>query len=287
MVADANLSTPPDGWRSVITPVVRRGDQRRATLVVDQRHPFFFDHPLDHVSGMLLVTGLLELVRASTNLGARDGQRVRLSIRFARFCELDDRVLLRAEPGAGQGEWAVLAEQGGVAVCRGTVEVVREREVLPRRGDGSTSVTPMAAGWAHRVDPENVVLGEPEISSGVYEVPMISPPVGHFLRRHGDDRYGVEEIVEAGRQLFTAATHLAHLRARGEQLVWILVTADVPVGLDRNVPLALRWFVRPPRGNTGVFDYGLVVRGSRQRLGSLKYVMKSYSPEAFRQLRGR
>lgn len=289
MVAEANLSPQPDGWRSVITPVVRRRDQRRATLLVDQRHPFFFDHPLDHVSGMLLVTGLLDLVRASASPfeDTRGGRRVRLSIKFARFCELDDRVLLTAEPGAAQGEWVVSALQGGTAVCQGLVEVVREPEVLPRRADVSARVTPIAAELAHRVDPDNVVLGEPEISSGSYEVPLLSPPTGHFLRRHGDDRYGVEEIVEAGRQLFTAATQLAHGRAPGDQLVWIVVTADIPARLDRAVPLALRWVVSPPRGNTGVFDYGLMVRGSDRRLGSLRYVMKSYSPEEFRQLRGR
>jgi hypothetical protein len=289
VVAEPNLSKPLDGWRSVITPVVRRGERRGATLVVDQRHPFFFDHPLDHVSGMLLVTGLLELVRAGADpfLGERDGRRLRLSIKFARFCELDDRVLLTAEPGAGKGEWTVLAAQGGAAVCQGTVEVVREREVLPRRAAGVAPVRPIAAVLAHRVDPSNVVLGEPEFSSGVCEVPLLSPPAGHFLRRYGNDRYGVEEIVEAGRQLFTAATHFAHGRALGEKLVWIVVTADVPAGLDRAVPLALRWPVRPPRGNTGVFDYDLTVRGSGRRLGSLTYVTKTYSPEEFRQLRGR
>jgi hypothetical protein len=287
MVAQARVSRSPDGGGSVITPVVRRGDQRRAALVVDQDHPFFFDHPLDHVSGMLLVTGLLDLVRAGVDphLDVRDGRRLRLSVKFTRFCELDDRVLLTAEPGAAAGEWAVSAVQRGTAVCQGTVELVRGRGVLPRWPADTRPVTPLAPGLAHRVDPRNVVLGAPDISPGVYEVPLLSPPYGHFLRRHGDERYGLEEIIEAGRQLFTAATHLAHGRAPDTQLVWIVLTADIPVGAVRSVPLALRWPVCPPRGNTGVFDYGLVVRGTGRPLGSLSYVMKSYPPEEFRNLR--
>jgi hypothetical protein len=276
-------------WGSVITPVARRGDRRTALLLVDQNHPFFFDHPLDHVSGMLLMTGLLDLVRASADpfLGTRSGRRVRLSLKFVKFCELDQRVLLIAEPDPANGgdKWAIRAVRGDCTVCEGTIELVRDTERLPRWPADGRPVAPCMPALVHRADSSNVVLGAPTICDGCYHVPLVSPPAGHFLRRHGEDRYGVEEMIESGRQLFTAATHIAHEQPAGTQLVWIVLNADLPAAPVRSVPLALDWVVRPPRGNTGVFEFTLVANGTSHRVGSLSYVMKSFTPAAYQQLR--
>jgi hypothetical protein len=276
-------------WRNVITAVARRGQRRTAALLVDQDHPYFFDHPLDHVSGMLMVTGLLELVRSSADpsLGTRAGRRLRFSLKFLKFCELDRRVLLIAEPTpeGGEAAWMVRAVQEGHPVCEGTVELVDEVEVLPRWPVDSDQVPPIAARLTHRADPRNVVLGQPGISPDSYDVPLLSPPAGHFLRRHGDERYGVDEIIEAGRQLLTAATHLAHDQPSDTRLVWIVLIADLPAGPVRSVPLALRWAIQPLRGNTGVFDFSVVARGTSRPLGSLRYVTKALTPEAYRELR--
>jgi hypothetical protein len=258
-------------------------------LVVDQGHPFFFDHPLDHVSGMLLITGLLDLVRASADpfLGTRSGRRVRLSLKFLKFCVLDRRVLLIAEPTAAGGNdaWTVRAVQEGHPVCEGTVELVTEVQALPRWGVDGGPVIPTAAELTHRADSSNVVIGEPAISPDAYDVPLVSPPPGHFLRRHGDGRYGVEELIESGRQLITAAAHLAHGRPADTQMIWIVLTADVPAGPVRSVPLSLHWPVQPPRGNTGLFDMSLVARGTSRSVGSLFFVTKNLTPAAYRKLR--
>jgi hypothetical protein len=273
----------------VITPLVRWGERCSAVLNVDQDHPFFFDHPLDHVSGMLIVTGFLDLIRTSVDpyLGARRGRRLRLSLKFLKFCELDRRVWMHAEPNpaAGGDEWAVRAVQNDYTVGKGSVELVKEVEAMPHWPTDDSPVTPIASTLVHRADPRNVVIGTPMTTSDVYDVPLFSPPSGHFLRRHGDERYGIEEIIESGRQLFTAASHLAHDRPLDTKLVWIELTADLPAGAPRCVPLALRWPVRPPLGNTGVLDIDLVARGTSRRFGSLSYVMKSFTPNAYRELR--
>ncbi|MEV0251809.1 AfsA-related hotdog domain-containing protein [Nocardia sp. NPDC050712] len=43
--------------RNVVVGAALPGDQPRIPLVVDQRHPSFFDHPYDHVPGPLLIEG--------------------------------------------------------------------------------------------------------------------------------------------------------------------------------------------------------------------------------------
>jgi hypothetical protein len=65
--------------------VVTRASGRSATLVVDESHPYFFDHPLDHVPGILLAEGALQLVERAFD---DDASYVRtLGLRFRRYCE--------------------------------------------------------------------------------------------------------------------------------------------------------------------------------------------------------
>src|SRR5690349_10728812 len=95
--------------------------QRTAPMQVDQDHPFFFDHPLDHVPGMLLVAQLLDLARvvAPGTANPWPGRRLKLALDFPRFCELDlaAAMHLTADPATAgpdlAGDWRLLAEQSG------------------------------------------------------------------------------------------------------------------------------------------------------------------------------
>jgi hypothetical protein len=62
-------------------------------LLVDERHPFFFDHPCDHVPGVLLLEGCAQLTTASlAQLSAVDLARLSIcdySVNFAQFVERD------------------------------------------------------------------------------------------------------------------------------------------------------------------------------------------------------
>ncbi|MFD0887334.1 AfsA-related hotdog domain-containing protein, partial [Streptosporangium algeriense] len=250
MVSHHHLGTsfdaPASDWLNVITPAERRPGQYGAVLRVDQNHPFFFDHPLDHVPGMLLVTGLLDLLRDHAVL-SRD-HRVRLSLDFTKMCELGPEVGLFAgpDPSGERGVWTVLALQEDRPVCAGTVELTDTLTETPGADpageqDAAVSTAPIEAGLAHRADPRNVLIGEPVISredahassQEEYEVPLVSPPTGHFLLRHGNEHYGLEEMIEAGRQLATAVSHLAHERPRDAVMLWLKLAADLPASPPR------------------------------------------------------
>ncbi|MEV0174757.1 ScbA/BarX family gamma-butyrolactone biosynthesis protein [Streptomyces sp. NPDC050803] len=89
-------------------------------LRVDTEHPVFFDHPLDHVPGMLL----LEAARQAAG-AVHAGQRAPVSFHaaFHRYAELDLPTWIEAEPGVG-GEVKVVGRQveSTVFECRvGTV----------------------------------------------------------------------------------------------------------------------------------------------------------------------
>ena len=86
----------------VISPAEYRQDgaEVTASLIVDRTHPFFFDHPCDHVPGMLLLEGCAQLA-----LGALAGSGVAASLRpavvaydvnFAQFVECGPPTILTA-----------------------------------------------------------------------------------------------------------------------------------------------------------------------------------------------
>ncbi|MFJ8547227.1 ScbA/BarX family gamma-butyrolactone biosynthesis protein [Streptomyces sp. NPDC093586] len=110
-------SSPKD----VVLSPTKKPDQWR--LRVDRSHPILFDHPLDHVPGMLL----LEAARqsASATLG-HASLPLLVESEFERYVELDAPCLIETSrlPGAGPaGEEAVavVARQAGEPAFRCTV----------------------------------------------------------------------------------------------------------------------------------------------------------------------
>ncbi len=74
----------------VITTPERRADEFVATLIVNEAHPYFFDHPCDHVPGMLLLEGCAQMAAAAAGAAApgRTPAGVRsYEVNFAQFVE--------------------------------------------------------------------------------------------------------------------------------------------------------------------------------------------------------
>ncbi|ANS68764.1 SabA [Streptomyces lincolnensis] len=100
--------------RALPTDVVLARTDRpdRWQLRVDTAHPVFFDHPLDHIPGMLLLEATRQAVRAGTG-GTRSP--VSFHITFHRYAELDEPLWLQTSRGSG-GEVEVVGTQGDSAV---------------------------------------------------------------------------------------------------------------------------------------------------------------------------
>ncbi|MEU9735378.1 ScbA/BarX family gamma-butyrolactone biosynthesis protein [Streptomyces sp. NPDC048002] len=112
--AEVDRTVPAD---VVLAPQERPG---RWQLRVDTTHPVFFDHPLDHVPGMLLLEAARQAAHA---LGGAARAPVSFHASFARYAELDRPTWIEAVRGPGE-EIQVLGLQGDSAVfaCRvGTV----------------------------------------------------------------------------------------------------------------------------------------------------------------------
>ncbi len=76
-------------------------------LRLDLGHPVYFDHPVDHVPGALLLDAALQATRAAGLRAGRTAVPVGIDCRFHSFVELDDPYLLEIRQitldGAGYG----------------------------------------------------------------------------------------------------------------------------------------------------------------------------------------
>lgn len=105
------------------------------TLIVDQGNPAIFDHPLDHIPGMLLLEGFrqLALLAAKRQAGLAPDELLlgRAKVVFARFGEfgLETRVKARLDSLRVADDGRVLlnlsVEQGGAELATAEVELQR------------------------------------------------------------------------------------------------------------------------------------------------------------------
>jgi hypothetical protein len=107
----------------------RASGDHRWELRVDTTHPIFFDHPVDHVPGMVLLEAARQAAHAST--GMPDALVVALDSTFTRYVELDAPCLIRARPGrpdaSGRVRVTVEGVQQGQAVYSAEL-VLRPRD---------------------------------------------------------------------------------------------------------------------------------------------------------------
>jgi hypothetical protein len=207
---------------------------------------------------------------------------MRLALRFVSWCELDQvRLSATSHPDSGR---MLTAEQNGEQVCTGTAQIVAADcpPGVPSRPAGLSPVSPQLV---HRTNPANVMLYTPRVRPDSVTAPLLAPPAGHFLRRHDDDRYAMEEVVEAARQLMTFSWHAVYEQPLGIQLVWLGLAVDLVALPSRDVPLTLRWEPSPVRGRKMWFDMGLFA--GEQPLGSLNLQSMAVDAATYERLRGR
>ncbi|MET7378864.1 ScbA/BarX family gamma-butyrolactone biosynthesis protein [Streptomyces sp. NPDC005526] len=107
--ADVHRALPAD----VVLAPTREED--RWQLRVDTAHPVFFDHPLDHVPGMLLLEGARQAARLRM---PADRSPAAFDATFHRYAELDLPTWIEAETTSGGGiRVAGIQEESTVFTC--------------------------------------------------------------------------------------------------------------------------------------------------------------------------
>lgn len=102
----------------VLTPT---GTENAWLLRCDTTHPVLFDHPVDHVPGMVLIEAMRQ--GAHCALYPRRSTMIRFNSTFERYAELSEPTLVRAFPEAAEPDGSVRVRmeltQGGNVVAIG------------------------------------------------------------------------------------------------------------------------------------------------------------------------
>ncbi|MER5866261.1 AfsA-related hotdog domain-containing protein [Kitasatospora sp. NPDC002040] len=256
-----------------------------ADLTVDQSDPFFFDHPLDHVPGMLLICAMTDLVVAGTDISGAG--RIKAGVTLHSMAELGPELELSASKLEGE-RCAVRISQESTPIADGWAEFSpADLPVRPNGLDGG-GIPPAQASLVHRVRPENVMIGDPSVVGGRVTAAVVFPAEGHALSGRRPGIHRTEAVVEAGRQLSTWLTHRTGGWSLDTQILLRGVAADLPVGVPSSLPLTLRWQTVPISASRTEYRFDLIAGrdgGEGPVVGSLVFTGKILRPEVYARFR--
>ncbi|MEU3983405.1 AfsA-related hotdog domain-containing protein [Streptomyces sp. NPDC026672] len=245
--------------KEILTGRNHSSGRTTAQLVVDREDSFFFDHALDHVPGILVITGLLDLIRTESS-GIPPDWRVRMSLEFHRFCELDDDITLSITPltpedrqesgNENEPGWNLRAEIGTDVAVSGTAVLGQKPSApLVPAAPGQTGTSLPTAELSHRSRPENCLVDEAWWAEDRLLASARKPPAGHLLR----DR-PLEQLIETSRQFATLIGHAGYERPSDSKFILRTLEADLPPELPAD-DVRLEWVPRPRKGRA--FDLAM------------------------------
>lgn len=255
-------------------------DVPRGFARVDPNDPDIFDHPLDHVPGMLLAVASLELAEHASML---EPDYITYRLTFTKFCELCAPVELTARREAG-GTSRIDVTQAGRTIAQGSLTGRAPRTPMnhvpvPALGGGS-----IAGELVHRIDHRNIAIGPLTVESGRVwaRVREQAATIGGLPPRAG----AVASILEAAREFAVAILHRWGGHPLGLRMILVGLTAEVPTALPSgSVARALCWRVTPP-GQTRKLLIDVHAGGGRaSKVGSILIVIKCVDAEEYARLR--
>ena len=265
-----------------------------ATLALDPDDPYFFDHALDHVPGMALVGGLLDLLRTC---GASDPEcsdlQMTLSLELSSFSELDRPVLLEAvqhsvdgAPGSfADSKIAFQAQQCGRVVCEG--DATFRTSTSPTRAQRPIrpwSPLQIDQTLVHRQRPENVLITSVMATDRARTAAVRRPAAHHRLAADPGQPLRAELLIDAARQFATLISHAEHGAPADTQFVLLGVQAELPCGPCGDVHL--RWTPTPaPRGRSRMTIDVITDDPDGEPCGTVSLDYYAATPAVYRRLR--
>ncbi|HVK54310.1 MAG TPA: AfsA-related hotdog domain-containing protein [Burkholderiales bacterium] len=160
----------------------------QARLMIDQSHPFFFDHPLDHVPGLLLIEAMNQLAerqayRAGIDEGFNALYTASAEVAFTKFCifGVDATVIAEAQEDARRITTRV--EQGGIVKCSGVFELTPFSAAPTRQFAEQSQGEPCSKELLNKFNEANVMISTPLMTAH-----LLPPHSGNVL---ADNRFGL------------------------------------------------------------------------------------------------
>jgi hypothetical protein len=251
----------------------------RGLARVDLDDPELFDHPLDHVSGMLLAVASLELAEHASMLKS---DNVTFRLTFTKFCELDAPVELTASREAGRTS-RIDVTQSGRTVAHGLLtgrasQLRMGRVQVPALGGGSIS-----GELVHRTRPSNIAIDPLAVKDNrVWTRVREQCAIGGLPPRAG----AVASILEAAREFAIAILHRWGEQPLGIKMIFVGLTAEVPTAAPPgHVARALSWQVTAPEQTRKLLIDVHAVGKRASKVGSILLVIRCVDADEYAQLR--
>lgn len=214
--------------------------EKSARLCIDQRDDFFFDHPLDHLSGICLVTVVNRFIQSvvfdyEKNLGIHYCV-TSMQTCFTRYTETEEALDLNAFVEDVNNKEARLhfsISQKQVLTCHGRVVLSAYNQAAaekPEDGKGESGGPARIEGClVHKVLEKNVLISDHLDQGSHYKCRVILPESPHILE--GGELLEAPLLFEAVRQFQLSLMHKVEdipLKAR-------MILSDMELNLSRPV----------------------------------------------------
>lgn len=235
----------PASWQRrpeniVIANVQVSPQSLRAQLVVNEAHPYFFDHPLDHIPGILLLEGVMQLIElAMPPLSGRVAYVKTLNIKFQQYVQKQGVIDLHLEQGKDPQVFNAKVMQGGKLMCTCILGMAYSSafEVSPAVEFTATRCRDKAL--LHKARDENVIVSDISGVTQGLSVDTVKLPDEHIFQEGDPEHHSMVYFLEVARQCYMQIAH-SHLRIplnTPMNLLALSFTLDRPI--PRNSPLSL------------------------------------------------
>jgi hypothetical protein len=277
--AFALVDPPRSIVRRAENVVISNASNRGATLVVDESHPYFFDHPLDHVPGILLAEGALQLME---RVARDDATYVRaLGLRFRRYCEKEGPITIALGDDL-RGRF----EQRGEIVATFDVELARAhaREVIERDARSAT----VDASLLHKSRAENVLVAPLERTDDGYVAALLAAPRGHFFEDGHASFHSPLYVLECARQTVMLGAHSVLGIPLGLPMTLLSVHVSLDAPVPRGAALRMRLHETAPKCafDALLADARVTLLGDRGALGEVRVRAQVQDRAAYAAQRG-
>ncbi len=199
----------------VARPMLLLGKAVRSTarLVIDETHPLFFDHPLDHVSGLQLAEAICQLGRATELCQHHSDPRASVFLRQLRFdfpaicAKQMAEISVRPDPARVHG-YRGEVRQAGVVVANGQMVFgTMDGPAPPQSGDQTQEPADgrrVRKSRVNKSNADNVLLAGLETDGKTLKARLsVAAKAGFYNDFVGPARDGIV-LLEAARQVMRA-----------------------------------------------------------------------------------
>lgn len=224
----------------VIANVQRSPQSLHAQLVVNEAHPYFFDHPLDHIPGILLLEGVMQLIElAMPPLSGRVAYVKNLSIKFQQYVQKQGVIDLHLEQGKDPQVFTAKVMQAGKLMCTCILGMAYSSAFETSPAVEFTATRCRDKALLHKAREENVIVSAMSGIAQGLSVDTVKLPDEHFFQEGDPEHYSMVYFLEVARQCYMQIAH-GHLRIplnTPMNLLALSFTLDRPI--PRNSPLSL------------------------------------------------